>query len=261
MKTVSIILPAINEAEGIGCTLDALPLAKLSEMGYATEVLVVDGNSKDNTVDIASSKGAQIVMEPRKGYGRAYKTGFQYARGDYFVTMDADGSYPADAIPLLLTRLVDGNLDLITTCRLDSPDPGAMSASHRVGNEILNLFCRVLFRLKFRDSQSGMWIFRRTLLGRVGVEADGMAFSQEFKIRSFQTASCQEIPIHYKARIGSQKLSAVSDGLANLKNLVGLAMRPRVGPMISLGAVKSGSVNDQLAPPMVPKTIDTIKAN
>src|SRR2546427_151534 len=186
MKTVSVIIPAMNEAEGIGCTLEALPIEQLSKSGYSTEVLVVDGCSMDNTLDIARSKGAKIIVERRRGYGRAYKTGFQSAAGDFIVTMDADGSYPAQQVPQLLDYLVKNDLDLVTTCRLSYMQPGAMSVSHRFGNEILNLLSRIFFRLNLRDTQSGMWVFKRSLLGIVGVRSDGMAFSQEFKIRSFQ---------------------------------------------------------------------------
>ncbi len=222
MKTVSVIIPAINEAEGIGCTLEALPIVELSRLGYSTEVLVVDGCSTDNTLEIARTKGAKIVVEPRRGYGRAYKTGFQNSVGDYIVTMDADGSYPAQRIPQLLDYLVKSDLDLVTTCRLNNLQPGAMSVSHRFGNEILNLFSRIFFRLKLRDTQSGMWVFRRSLLGIVGVRSDSMAFSQEFKIRSFQKAACREVPIPYMPRLGTQKIRTFGDGYSNLKNMCGL---------------------------------------
>ena len=222
MKTVSVIIPAMNEAEGIGCTLEALPIEQLSKSGYSTEVLVVDGCSMDNTLDIARSKGAKIIVERRRGYGRAYKTGFQSAAGDFIVTMDADGSYPAQQVPQLLDYLVKNDLDLVTTCRLSHMQPGAMSVSHRFGNEILNLFSRIFFRLNLRDTQSGMWVFKRSLLGIVGVRSDGMAFSQEFKIRSFQKASCREVAIPYMARLGTQKISTFHDGYGNFKNMCGL---------------------------------------
>jgi len=222
VKTVSVIIPAMNEAEGIGCTLEALPIEQLSKSGYSTEVLVVDGCSTDNTLDIARSKGAKIIVERRRGYGRAYKTGFQSATGDFIVTMDADGSYPAQQVPQLLDYLLRNDLDLVTTCRLSNLQPGAMSVSHRFGNEILNLLSRIFFRLNLRDTQSGMWVFKRSLLGIVGVRSDGMAFSQEFKIRSFQKASCREVAIPYMARLGTQKISTFHDGYGNFKNMCGL---------------------------------------
>ena len=221
----------MNEAEGIGCTLEALPIEQLSKSGYSTEVLVVDGCSTDNTLDIARSKGAKILVEPRRGYGRAYKTGFQAAAGDFIVTMDADGSYPAQQVPQLLEYLVKNDLDLVTTCRLSNLQPGAMTVSHRFGNEILNLFSRIFFRLNLRDTQSGMWVFKRSLLNIVGVKSDGMAFSQEFKIRSFQKASCREVGIPYMARLGKQKISTFHDGYGNLKNMCSL-LRNRNTPAL-----------------------------
>ncbi|OLB68286.1 hypothetical protein AUI06_11480 [archaeon 13_2_20CM_2_52_21] len=237
VKAVSVIIPAMNEAEGIGCTLEALPIVELSKLGYSTEVLVVDGCSTDNTLEIARSKGAKIIVEPRRGYGRAYKTGFQNSVGDYIVTMDADGSYPAQQIPQLLDYLVKSDLDLVTTCRLNNLQPGAMSVSHRFGNEILNLFSRVFFRLNLRDTQSGMWVFKRSLLETVGVRSDSMAFSQEFKIRSFQKASCQELPISYIARKGKQKINTFRDGYSNLKSMCGLLRNKETRALVpALGA-------------------------
>ena len=101
---ISIIIPTLNEELGIGKVIDSIPKMK------DTEIIVIDGNSKDKTREIAQSKGAHVIIEKRKGYGRAYKTGFQNAKGDIIVTLDADDTYPADRIPYLVNMLKEENL-------------------------------------------------------------------------------------------------------------------------------------------------------
>ena len=77
------------------------------------KVLIVDGNSTDNTAEEAEKRGAIVHNEPRKGYGRAYKTGFSLVDTDYVATIDGDTTYPADKIPHVLAFLINNNLDLI----------------------------------------------------------------------------------------------------------------------------------------------------
>ena len=76
--------------------------------------MIVDGSSTDRTREIALEKDVRVHLEPRKGYGRAYRTGFVVASNDIIVTMDADCTYPAELIPELVKRLLDDDLDFIT---------------------------------------------------------------------------------------------------------------------------------------------------
>ena len=94
---VSVVIPTMNEEKAVGAVMDAVHAA-LKPTGWAYEVLIVDTSSKDRTREIAASKGAVVVDEPRRGYGRAYKTGFERAQGDFIATLDADCTYPAEGI-------------------------------------------------------------------------------------------------------------------------------------------------------------------
>ena len=86
-KEVTVIIPTLNEGESIGATIDSIP----SDVpGMSIEILVIDGNSTDNTVEEAEKRGAKVVTEKRKGYGRAYKTGFKEAKTEFIATMDGD---------------------------------------------------------------------------------------------------------------------------------------------------------------------------
>lgn len=211
----------MNEEEGIGQVLDEIPLKELEEMGYPTEVVVVDGESVDRTRDIAREKGARVVIEPRKGYGRAYKTGFEVAQGEVIATGDADLTYPFGKLPEYLRLFEKEKLDFVTTNRFAMLQPGAMSAKHKLGNWVLTTTQRVLFMVDVKDSQSGMWIFRRSALPHLKLTSDGMPLSEEIKIEAFTKPDlkCREIPIEYRARVGDVKLSSWKDGWRNLKFL------------------------------------------
>jgi glycosyltransferase involved in cell wall biosynthesis len=215
-QKVSVVIPTMNEEESIGLVIAEVKDA-FSERPF--EILVVDTNSKDRTREIASSLGAVVVEEPRRGYGRAYKTGFARASGDIIATLDADMTYPASEIPRLADELVSENLDFITTNRFANMEKGAMGAKHRLGNWMLSVTARVLFRVRIKDSQSGMWVFRRTLLASMDLKSDAMAMSEEIKIEAFRRFRAVEVPITYRVRIGEVKLNSWKDGLGNLKFL------------------------------------------
>lgn len=216
--SVSFVIPTLNEEEAIQPTLDSIPVQALEEEGYEVEVVIVDGESTDKTREIAKAWGAKVVIEPRKGYGRAYKTGFARAKGDILVTGDADGTYPFELTPELIDRLDEDGLDFITTDRFAEMEEGAMSPKHRLGNWVLSTTCKVLFGTGFEDSQSGMWVFRREILDKITLTDDGMPLSEEIKIEAFRDPDIDavEVGIPYRERIGEVKLQSWQDGTKNL---------------------------------------------
>lgn len=216
---VSIIIPTMNEEASIGEVIDTIHEAmKDFKDGY--EIVVVDTESKDRTVEIAQSKGAKVIDEPRRGYGRAYKTGFEKAGGDVIATLDADCTYPAEDIPKLVRLLENENLDFITCDRLSKLEKGVMSAKHRLGNWILKFTTNLLFRMHIKDSQSGMWVFRKKILGDIELISDGMPLSEEIKIEAWRKGlNAKEVPIVYRMRKGEAKLQSWKDGFKNLRFL------------------------------------------
>jgi glycosyltransferase involved in cell wall biosynthesis len=211
LARTSVVIPTLNEGESIGKVIEELPKGLL-------EVLIVDGNSTDATQGEARKRGARVVVEARKGYGRAYKTGFLEARGDFLATLDGDLTYPAERVGELLARLEADRLDFITCDRLTTLRREAMSGKHRAGNFVLSVTARVLFRVPIKDSQSGMWVFRRELLKDLTLTADGMPFSEELKVEAFRArrGKVLELPIDYRVRVGEAVLSTWRDGLRNL---------------------------------------------
>ena len=216
-STVSVIIPTMNEEKSIGLVIEEVRDAFAGRR--QTEILVVDTNSMDRTKEIATSLGAIVLDEPRRGYGRAYRTGFENAKGDFIATLDADMTYPATDLPGLVDMLDAEGLDFITTNRFARMEKGAMRTKHRVGNWVLSTATRLLFRVRVRDSQSGMWVFRRAVLDVIELESLGMAMSEEIKIEAFRKARAKEVPITYRVRIGEVKLNSWRDGLGNLKFL------------------------------------------
>jgi glycosyltransferase involved in cell wall biosynthesis len=215
---ITIVIPTMNEEEGVGEVIDSIHKA-LDGTEFDYDVMIVDTNSKDRTKDIARERGALVVEEPRRGYGRAYKTGFERAKGDLIATLDADCTYPAEDIPKLARLLETDDLDFITTNRFAYPEEGAMSAKHTLGNKMLTFTTNFLFHVWIRDSQSGMWVFRRAVLDKLDLTSDGMALSEEIKIEAFRKGRGREVPIEYRRRVGEVKLSSWKDGYKNIRFL------------------------------------------
>ena len=189
---------------------------------FVDQVIVVDNGSTDRTYEVARSFGAQVIREPVRGYGRSYKRGFSEATGDIIITLDGDHSYPPDAISYLLEALLHLEVDFLNASRFPVRDANAMSWKHRFGNWVLSFVMSLLYFRWVRDSQSGMWVFRRSILKDMKLEADSMAFSEEIKIEALKNRRIRfaEISILYSSRLGEIKLNPWRDGLYNLYFLV-----------------------------------------
>ena len=90
---ITVVIPCLNEEEAVGNVVDQA-LEGIRRSRPFGEVLVVDNGSEDRSAEVAASHGARVVIEPRRGYGSAYLTGLEAARGEYVVMGDADETYP-----------------------------------------------------------------------------------------------------------------------------------------------------------------------
>jgi hypothetical protein len=210
-QSITVIIPCLNEEQGIERVLRAMP-------EFVDEVIVVDNASTDRTFEVARSLGAKVISEDVRGYGRAYKRGFAAATGDLIVTLDGDQSYPVDALSYLIEAFLHLRVDFLNASRFPVRDREAMSFRNKLGNLALSLAMSVLFFRWVRDSQSGMWVFRRSILEHMKLESDGMAFSEEIKIEALRDSRIRfgEISIQYSSRMGETKLNLWRDGFQNL---------------------------------------------
>ncbi len=214
-NSITVIIPCLNEQQGIERVLRQIP-------DFVDQIVVVDNGSTDRTSDVAESLGAHVIREPVRGYGRSYKKGFSWATGDIIITLDGDHSYPPDAISYLLEAFLHLEVDFLNASRFPVRDRRAMSLKHKIGNWILSLATSLLFFRWVRDSQSGMWVFRRSILKEMVLESDGMAFSEEIKIEALRNSRIRfaELAIMYTSRLGEVKLNPWRDGFYNLGFLI-----------------------------------------
>lgn len=214
--SVSIVIPCLNEAEHIAeCVRRAQ--AVLAEQAIAGEVIVVDNGSEDGSGDIARAAGATVVCEPRRGYGQAYLAGFQAARGDVIVMIDADLTYDFAEIPRFLAE-IEAGAELVMGNRLQGVQPGAMGLLSKIGNPLLSGFLNLLYRTPVGDAHCGLRAFRRDVLPVLDLQSTGMEFASEMVIRAARRGvRIAELPIQLHPRSGRSKLSPLRDGWRHLR--------------------------------------------
>ena len=211
---LSVVIPCYNEEDGVREVIGRMPKS-------VDEVVVVDNNCTDRTAEVARSLGAKVVAEKTPGYGAAYKAGLAAATGDVIITMDGDGTYPPEEIDRLVGEMVSRRLDFLSASRFPLVDKRAMNVTNVIGNWVLTVTAMLLYFVPIRDSQSGMWVFKRSVLQRLRLKSDGMPFSQEIKLEAIlRGGKFGEGHIPYGARIGEVKLQKWRDGWLNLSHLV-----------------------------------------
>ena len=219
-RTVSVVMPCLNEAETVQeCVRRAFDV--LRREGLEGEVIVVDNGSTDGSAALAKAAGAQLVHEPRRGYGSAYLAGFAKACGDYVVMADADLTYDLGELPRFVAEL-DAGADVVIGDRMKSIQPGAMVWLHRyVGNPALAAILNLLFRTGVRDPHCGMRAFKREVLPALDLRTTGMEFASEMVIRAAkEQLTISQLPIAYHPRRGESKLSSFRDGWRHLRFLL-----------------------------------------
>lgn len=204
-KPYALLIPALNEAESIGLLLDALPRELF------IQILVVDNGSRDRTAEVARAGGAQVVWEPRRGYGQACLTGLAQLRPEVraIAFMDADlADDPAD-----LARLVrffeEDEGDLVIGSRvLGNPEPGSLTSVQRFGNWLTTRLIRALWQASFTDL-GPMRILRREALARLDLRDRDFGWNVEMQAKAARLKlRVAEIPVRYRRRrFGRSKIS------------------------------------------------------
>lgn len=209
-----VLLPAKDEEEAIGDTIDGLPTDELDGLGLDVEVVVVDGQSDDRTPEIARERGARVIVQEGQGKGRGFRSALPALEGDYVVMIDADHTYPSEMIPDFVEELRDG-ADVVMGSRFRGEiAAGSMSRLNRLGNRLLTALARLLYRRPVTDVCTGMWGFRRDALEDLPLSAGGFDLEADlFSTAVGQGLDVREIPILYRPRRGDSELRSLRDGL------------------------------------------------
>jgi glycosyltransferase involved in cell wall biosynthesis len=209
---IVIILPTLNEEPTIGRVIDDVPRKALEEVGYRVRLLVVDGNSTDRTREIAREKGADIIIERRRGKGVAVTKALGSAEADFVFMLDADYTYPAGYIPDML-KLLESHQAVIGSRMRGRRERGSMSRLNLVGNYLLSLIATIFYGKRISDVCSGFWGLRGEVIKELNLRAT--AFDLEAEIfsqlarRGYRVA---ELPVDYRRRHSPPKLRSLRDG-------------------------------------------------
>lgn len=244
MKTVSVVIPAFNEEDGIGRVIERslATRSELSQLGLDLELIVVDDGSQDHTAEVVTRCGqARLVRHTiNRGYGAAIKSGFRQAKGDYLAFIDADGTYPPESLTELCRTAIAKNADMVLGSRM-SGARNQMPLTRWVGNFAYATLLSWIGNVRVHDTTSGMRVIRRQALDRLFPLPDGLEFTPVMSTRAIhENLNIVEVPIPYAERIGSSKLSVVRDGFRFTNAIVwtGLAYNPvRILGFLSLGAL------------------------
>jgi glycosyltransferase involved in cell wall biosynthesis len=221
-RDVAVLIPCYNEAITIAKVVDdfkrVLPLA---------DIYVYDNNSRDNTAQIAREHGAIVRHEPRQGKGNVVRQMFRDIEAKYYVMVDGDDTYPAEAAPELILPLVQGAADMTVGDRLSNGSYGEENdrAFHGFGNDLVRWLIKVIYGFAFEDVMTGYRAFNRAFVKTTPVLSAGFQIETELSIHAVDKRwRVYDVPIDYRDRPeGSvSKLSTFGDGAKVLMAIASL---------------------------------------
>ena len=219
---VAVLIPCYNEAVTIGKVVDdfkrVLPDA---------DIYVYDNNSKDDTAAIAEDQGAIVRTEPRQGKGNVVRQMFREIDADYYIMVDGDDTYPAEAAPRLLEPLMNDTADMTVGDRLSNGTYGEENdrAFHGFGNNLVRWLIKVIYGYAFDDVMTGYRAFNRIFVKTMPVLSEGFQIETELSIHAVDKRfRITDVPIDYRDRPeGSySKLSTFGDGAKVLRAIASL---------------------------------------
>ncbi|HTW28966.1 MAG TPA: glycosyltransferase family 2 protein [Acetobacteraceae bacterium] len=211
MPPVALVVPVIDEAAAIGAVVRAVP------RDWVASVIVVDGGSRDDTVAVAREAGAEVVVEGRRGYGRACLTGVEAAaaRGAEVVAfMDGDGSDRPEHLPDLLRPILDGAADFTIGSRARGDrERGSMGAHQLWAGRAIGFGVRVLYGVGYTD-MCALRAIRMDVLRGLGMREMTYGWNLEMQMRVARARwRVLEVPVaHRRRRGGESKVSGTVRG-------------------------------------------------
>jgi glycosyltransferase involved in cell wall biosynthesis len=205
---MSVIIPALNEAASIGLVVRDIP------PGLAAEIIVVDNGSTDGTADIARLAGARVVHELNRGYGAACLAGIAAAvHPDIIAFLDGDYSDYPEEIGLLVEPIINGEADLVIGSRMAGANARCVLPPQAYwGNRLATFLLRLLYGFRFTDLGPFRAI-RAQSLKALNMCDKNFGWTIEMQIKAVrQGLRIQEMPVRYRNRIGSSKISGTVSG-------------------------------------------------
>jgi len=227
---IAVLLPCYNEEAAIGQTVAAFRAALPDAIVY-----VYDNNSRDRTVEVARAAGAVVRTERMQGKGHVVRRMFADVDADVFVMADGDATYDADAVPAMVGRLVDEQLDMVVGTRVEQ-HVEAYRRGHRLGNRMLTGILASLFGRSFTDIFSGYRVFSRRFVKSFPVLSSGFEIETEISVHALELRMpVAEVETRYFARPegSASKLSTYRDGLRIAYTIATLYRNER--PMLFFG--------------------------
>jgi len=205
---VAVIIPAYNEAEAIGKVIAEIP-------AWVDQIVVADNGSTDQTASVARNAGAEVVHEPRRGYGYACMAGLTKVKGaTIIVFLDGDHSDFPGMMDRIVDPIVDGRADLVIGSRtLGTASAGSLSPQQRFGNALACFLIRLIWRHAYTD----LGPFRaveRTAFEEMSLVEMTYGWTVEMQIRALELRlRCLDVPVNYRCRIGRSKVSGTVQGV------------------------------------------------
>ncbi|MCW4023236.1 MAG: glycosyltransferase family 2 protein [Candidatus Bathyarchaeota archaeon] len=220
---VSVIIPVFNEEATVGDVVSRTNKT-LEKMGKPYEVIVVDDGSDDKSAEISKQQNAIVIKGCHTGKGFALRCGFLRAKGEYIVTLDADGSHKPEELPLILRYLTEDEADFVVGSRFANSEHNKTKIPkiNRAGNKLFNTITQYLTGVHITDSQSGFRAIRTSLIKTMKLTSYGYEVESEMLVKALRKrARVVETPISFIQRtVGRSKLDPIKDGTRILYAIV-----------------------------------------
>ena len=223
---LSIIIPAFNEEESIGATIDGVRNA-VETCSIDFEVIVVDDGSSDKTLEIAKSKGVRVLRnDQNKGYGASLKAGIQKAQFGLIAIIDADGTYPPDELCHLLAEMNQEGFDYDMVVGSRTGAYVKIPILRKPAKWFLTQLADYLTNSRIPDLNSGLRVFKRGLIDRfLDLLPDGFSLTTTITIAALTNGyQVKYIPINYYKRTGRSSIRPLQDFLGFLTLIVRLVV-------------------------------------
>ncbi|HEX2013720.1 MAG TPA: glycosyltransferase family 2 protein [Nitrososphaera sp.] len=222
---VTVVVPTLNEEEGI-----ARVIQELHSVGLRN-IMVIDGYSRDKTVEIAEKSGGKVFFQQGRGKTGALKTAVDHVDTPFILVIDGDFTYDASSIGRLLQHMQ--HYDEIIGARVPS-ERKSMTSLHKLGNKVITRLFNLMMNTCLSDVCSGLYLLRTDTAREIDMATAGFDVEVEIAAQVATSGRITEVPINYRPRLGRQKLSTWKSGFRIIRSIFGLAKSYNPGVFYSM---------------------------